>query len=123
MNVSDRNRLLSQPWVGASWEGFVIEQVLNRLTAAGQRFEAFHFRTSDQYELDLLLELSHERWAIEIKLTTNPGSDDVMRLEQAAALVGVDQRFLVSQVATSVQGERTASCNLPWLLERVGQLS
>jgi uncharacterized protein len=122
MNVSERDGLLSQPWVGASWEGFVIEQVLNRLTAAGRHFEAFHMRTSDQYEIDLLLEFSRERWAIEVKLTTNPSSDDVMRLEKAAALVGADQRVLVSQVATSVQGERTVSCNLSWLLERVGRL-
>jgi predicted AAA+ superfamily ATPase len=52
--------------VGASWEGFVIEQVLNRLRAAGERFEAFHLRTSDQNEVDLLLEFSRERWAIEV---------------------------------------------------------
>lgn len=45
-----------------------------------------------------------------------------MRLEKVADRVQVDRRFLVSQVATSVQGERTASCNLPWLLEQIGQL-
>lgn len=28
MNVSDRDTLLGQPWVGASWEGFVIEQIV-----------------------------------------------------------------------------------------------
>jgi hypothetical protein len=71
--------------------------------------------------MDLLLEFPRERWAIEVKLTTNPSSDDVMRLEKAAALVGADQRVLVSQVATSVQGEGTASCNLAWLLERLGR--
>ena len=28
LNVRDRDTLLNQPWVGASWEGFVIEQIL-----------------------------------------------------------------------------------------------
>jgi hypothetical protein len=70
-----------------------------------------------------VLELPRERWAIEVKLTTHPGSDDVTRLESAASLIGVDRRFLVSQVATNVQGERTTSCNLPWLLERLEQIS
>lgn len=123
MNVPDRERLLMQPWVGASWEGFVIEQVINRLASVGQRFQAFYLRTSDQYEIDLVLDLSRERWAIEVKLTTEPSSDDILRLEKTAKLVAADQRFLVSQVATSVQGESTASCNLQWLMERVAQLS
>jgi predicted AAA+ superfamily ATPase len=118
MNVPDREALLVQPWVGASWEGFVIEQLLNTLSAAGQYVEAFHLRTSDQYEIDLVLDLPRERWAIEVKLTTQPSSSDVMRLEKAADLVSADRRLLVSQVTTSVQGERTASCNLPWLLEQ-----
>ncbi|HEU4580978.1 MAG TPA: ATP-binding protein [Polyangiaceae bacterium] len=118
MNVPDREALLLQPWVGASWEGFVIEQLLNTLSASGQHCEAFHLRTSDQYEIDLIVDLPRERWAIEVKLTTQPSSDDVMRLDKAADLVSADRRLLVSQVATSVQGERTASCNLPWLLEQ-----
>ena len=28
LNLSQERELLNQPWVGASWEGFVIEQVL-----------------------------------------------------------------------------------------------
>jgi uncharacterized protein len=119
MSSHDRERLLAQPWVGASWEGFVIEQLLDRLSSIGCPFQAHYLRTSDQYEIDLLLELPRERWAIEVKLTTQPSSADILRLETAAALVGADQRLLVSQVATSVQGHGTASCNLPWLLERL----
>ncbi len=122
MNVPERDALLVQPWVGSSWEGFVIEQLLNCLTATGQAFEAFYLRTSDQYEIDLLLDLPKERWAIEVKLTTQPNSADIMRLDKVADLVQADRRLLVSQVTTSVQGERTSSCNLPWLLEQVAQL-
>ncbi|MEO8183431.1 MAG: DUF4143 domain-containing protein [Deltaproteobacteria bacterium] len=61
MNVPERETLLVQPWVGASWQGFVIEQLLNCLAAAGQAFEAFYLRTSDQHEIDLIVDLPKER--------------------------------------------------------------
>jgi predicted AAA+ superfamily ATPase len=121
LNVRNRDELLAQPWVGASWEGFVIEQILGALSAVGKPAEAFHLRTSDQHEIDLILALDHELWAIEVKLTTNPGSDDLRRLEKTAELIGADRRFLVSQTTQVIEGEKTVSCSLPWLLERAAQ--
>jgi predicted AAA+ superfamily ATPase len=56
LGVSDLEQLHLQPWLGASWEGFVIEQTFAALSAAGRRAPAFFFRTSDGYELDLVLE-------------------------------------------------------------------
>ena len=52
LNVSDDRALLAQPWVGASWEGFVIEQMIGEMSSRGMNFQAYYFRTSDQYELD-----------------------------------------------------------------------
>lgn len=48
LNVADARSLLAQPWVGARWEGYVIEQVLGELSSSGRQFEAYYFRTSDQ---------------------------------------------------------------------------
>jgi hypothetical protein len=56
LNVSDQRTLLAQPRVGASWEGYVIEQVLGVLSATGMNYDAYYFRTSDRYELDLVLD-------------------------------------------------------------------
>ena len=56
MNVADLDQLYRQPWLGHSWKGFVIEQTLATLAAAGKRAQPFFFRTSDGYELDLLLD-------------------------------------------------------------------
>ena len=72
LNVENADALLSQPWVGASWEGYVIQQLLSALETKGTVHNAFHLRTSDQREIDLILELGGERWAIEIKLTSRP---------------------------------------------------
>jgi predicted AAA+ superfamily ATPase len=117
LSVGSRETLLVQPWVGASWEGFVIEQILGSLQATGRRAEAFYLRTSDQYEIDLVLSIDGEVWAIEVKLTTNPAADDLRRLDKTADLIGAHRRFLVSQASRVVEGERTVSCSLPWLVE------
>ena len=119
LNVTDEKALLSQPWVGASWEGFVIEQAIGVLNTAGRLFEAFFFRTSDQHEIDLVLELDGELWAIEVKLTASPGPGDMARLDKAADLIGATRRYLVSKTKRTVGGIKRASCNLPWLLEKL----
>ena len=40
-------------------------QVISEMSAAGRVFEAFYFRTSDQYEADLVLEVAGELWALD----------------------------------------------------------
>jgi predicted AAA+ superfamily ATPase len=119
LNVRDERTLLAQPWVGASWEGFVIEQAIGELSSRGCSFQAYYLRTSDQYELDLLLDLGSERWAVEVKLTGSPGPADMARLDKAADLIGASRRFLVSQTGRSAGDEERASCNLAGLIKRL----
>ncbi|OQW88833.1 MAG: ATPase [Rhodoferax ferrireducens] len=65
LNLEDRNALLGHPVAGASWEGFVIENLIN---AAPPFTVPGFYRTAGGAEIDLLLELpGGERWAIEVK--------------------------------------------------------
>ena len=66
LGIADHNSLAGHPVVGASWEGFVIE---NLLSAASPGTKASFYRTSAGAEVDLVLELLGSRgpWAIEIK--------------------------------------------------------
>ena len=66
LGIADHNSLAGHPVVGASWEGFVIE---NLLSAAPPATKASFYRTSAGAEVDLVLELPGSRgpWAIEIK--------------------------------------------------------
>lgn len=66
LGIEDHNALAGHPVVGASWEGFVIE---NLLAVAPPLTMASFYRTSAGAEIDLLLELPGKRglWAIEIK--------------------------------------------------------
>ena len=66
LGVTDFNSLAGHPVAGASWKGFVIENLLS-VAPAGTR--ASFYRTSAGAEIDLVLELPGSRapWAIEIK--------------------------------------------------------
>jgi len=119
LNVSDKNTLLSQPWVGASWEGFVIEHTIGELELLGKNFEAYYFRTSDQYELDLVLDLGAELWAVEVKLSSSPTRTDLARLKKTADLIRAKRCFLVSQTRKTVGDERLVSCDLSGLIDRI----
>ena len=105
--------------MGASWEGYVIEQVLGELSAHGRRFDAYYFRTSDQYELDLVLNFGKELWAVRVKLTSSPALEDMARLDKTADMIKASRRFLVSQTLRSSGNGRRTSCNLPSFLDHL----
>ena len=121
LNVTDRETLLTQPWVGASWEGFVIEQALGFLSAKGRPFEPYYFRTNDQYELDLVLDFGKELWAVEVKLTASPTAADMERLNRTSDLIHAKRRFLVSNTVSSLGTGESVSCNLDGLLKFLGE--
>ena len=65
LNIESHEDLLGHPVVGASWEGFAIE---NPITAAPAGAVPLFYRTAAGAEIDLLLEIpKHGLWAIEIK--------------------------------------------------------
>ena len=74
LGIGDYNSLCGHPVVGASWEGFVME---NLLSSAPAGTKASFYRTSAGAEVDLVLELPGGRspWAVEIKrsLGASPG--------------------------------------------------
>jgi len=116
LGATNLQGLLVQPWVGASWEGFCIEQILRTLTYADRRVEPHFFRTTGGQEIDLVFALEKQLWAIEFKLTTSPAPQDFEQLNATADLIGATRRALVSRVTKSTMGKDTASCSLPDLL-------
>jgi predicted AAA+ superfamily ATPase len=91
LGIEDQNELAGHPVVGASWEGFVIE---NLLAVAPTRTEASFYRATGGAEIDLVLDIPKRgRWAIEIKrgLTARPEKG----FHQACDDIKPDRRFLV----------------------------
>jgi predicted AAA+ superfamily ATPase len=65
LGIADYNALSGHPVAGASWEGFVIE---NLIAAAPARTIPSFYRTAAGAEIDLVLEIpGHGLWAFEIK--------------------------------------------------------
>jgi len=115
--------LWHQPWVGASWEGFVIQQVLGTLAALGLPADGHFFRTSDGYEIDLLVKPGRERWAIEAKLSSRPAPEDFDRLNRTADLAGADRRYLVARVTSAALGPRGGVVSLADLIRLLRRLA
>jgi len=68
--IPDFETLLGHPAIGASWEGYVIENILNKLS---DKWRYSFYRTSAQAEVDLILEGPEQKiWAIEVKRSLAP---------------------------------------------------
>ncbi len=97
--------VLSHPVVGASWEGFVIE---NLIAAAPFGTDAWFYRTRAGAEIDLLLQLPDRRlWAVEVKRSAAPGTGK--GFARAAADLEADERFVVHPGRESFPLSRTTT--------------
>ena len=73
LGIGSLERLAGHPVVGASWEGFVLQ---NLLAALPRRSRASFYRTAVGAEIDLVIEhAGGELWAVEIKRNLSGGLD------------------------------------------------
>ena len=101
LNISDYDTLLGHPVLGASWEGFIVESIIQRLS---NKWQYSYYRTSGQTELDLVLEgPKNEVIAVEVKRSIAPtvsrgfhsASDDIKATRKVVVYPG-DDRFPLS---------------------------
>jgi uncharacterized protein len=119
LRIGSRAELLRHPAAGASWEGFVIEQILGALGAHGIDPNPSFLRTSDGYEIDLVLSARAKTVAIEVKLAASIAPQDLARLERAADLIGAEHRYVVCQTPVPAADARRGVLTLGTLIERV----
>ena len=70
LGVESGDDLARHPKVGASWEGFLIKEIVERLNARTE--ECFFWATHAGAELDLLIVSGQRRLGFEVKRTTAP---------------------------------------------------
>lgn len=71
LGITDKEQLLSHPIIGMSWEGFIVENILNMLDSNNDK--AYFYKTSSDNEIDLILERSNgDIIGVEIKRTLTP---------------------------------------------------
>jgi predicted AAA+ superfamily ATPase len=68
LGLEDADGLAGHPVYGASWEGFVVEQLVSALPG----WRASFYRTAKGAELDLVLERGGRRVAVECKASSAP---------------------------------------------------
>lgn len=79
LDIPDKHSLLGHPKVGASWEGFALEQALQILRPNAPYFWGTHAGA----ELDLVFQLQGKRYGIEIKFSEAPALTPSMRISSA----------------------------------------
>jgi len=107
LGIDSYNALLSNPVLGKSWEGFVIENIHSILP---RRAETYFYRTAAGAEIDLVIKMpSSEVWAVEIKHGISPKLDkhysqtcDDVGATQKYVLYGGDDEFSVGRDVTVI---------------------
>lgn len=98
LGVETREELERHPTVGASWEGFALDQAITRLGARPE--EAYFWATHAGAELDLLVVRGSRRVGVEVKRTSAPrvsrsmrSAMEALRLERLDVVHAGDETF------------------------------
>jgi predicted AAA+ superfamily ATPase len=105
LGLTTMDELLSHPKVGASWEGFVIEQLLTLLEPR----EASFWATHQGAEIDLVTTIDSRRLAFEVKRTDQPRMTPSIRsalrdleLDNIYVVHAGNDRFEIAERVTAV---------------------
>jgi len=107
LNLPTKRDIEGHPKLGASWEGFVIDQLVQQLGVRPE--ETFHWRTHQGAELDLLVVRGGLRLGFEVKRTVAPTLTPSMRsamhdlkLKSLTVVHAGDQTFPLSKQVQAV---------------------
>ncbi|MEM6911332.1 MAG: ATP-binding protein [Verrucomicrobiota bacterium] len=115
LGIPEPEALQAHPKVGASWKGFVIEQIL----AATHNRDAYYWATHGGAELDLLLFHRGRRIGVEVKYTERPTTTRSTHI--ALEDLRLDELHLIHPGAhTFPLGETIQATTLPEFLQLVG---
>ena len=111
LDIRDQRDLERHPKVGASWEGFMLRQVVQHLGAPPD--ECFFWATHSGPELDLLWVRGRRRWGFEFKRTSSPrltrslrASLEDLDLQRAFVIHAGEKTFPLHRKVTAVAANR-----------------
>jgi predicted AAA+ superfamily ATPase len=107
LNLPTKRDIEGHPKLGASWEGFIIDQLVQQLGVNPE--ETYHWRTHQGAELDLLVVRGGLRLGFEVKRTVAPTLTPSMRsamhdlkLKSLTVVHAGDQTFSLSKQVQAV---------------------
>jgi len=92
LGIETYGDLLGHPCYGSSFEGYVIESILNRFP----RYQASFLRTSNGNELDLILSRGMKKYVVEIKSSTSANLG--RGFKSAIDMIQPDRAWVIAQV-------------------------
>lgn len=116
LGISDHNDLISNPIMGKSWEGFVLENIVSILPNS---VEPYYYRTAAGAEIDLVLKISSMKlWAIEIKHGVAPKIKP--SFHQASEDIKATDKFIVYGGSDEFQIDKnTTIISLPKMMNKL----
>ena len=120
LNLRRREDVESHPALGASWEGYVIEQLIGHLRAEPE--ECYFWATHSGAELDLLIVRGRQRRGFEIKRTAAPKVTNSMRSALQVLRLGALDVIHAGR-ATFPLAERIRAVSVTGLLDEIEPLA
>ncbi len=116
LGIGDYDALLSNPILGKSWEGFVVENIHSVLPRLA---EAYFYRTAAGAEIDLVIKMpNREVWAVEIKHGYAPKISK--HYSQTCDDIGATHKFVVYGGDDQFPiGENVRMISLPKIMEKL----
>ena len=118
LDLTTREQVLSHPKVGASWEGFILQQVIQLLGARST--QCFHWSTHSGAELDLLVVSGNRRYGFEVKRTEAPRltasmrtACDLLRLDRLDVVHAGEHRYLMADCVRALPASQLVEELLP----------
>lgn len=116
LGIDDHRALLAHPKLGASWEGFVVEQLLVRTGISN----AWFWGTHGGGEIDLLLDHRGQRVGVEIKRTDAPrltpsirNAIDDLELDRVIVAHAGRDRFPIASDVEAISAAELLASGLP----------
>ncbi|MEA1937055.1 MAG: ATP-binding protein [Patescibacteria group bacterium] len=97
LEIDSFNNLLGYPFLGSSWEGFMIENILSELP----EWKGYFYRTSSGSEINLILTKGGKKIAVEFKSSTAPVVSRGFYL--ALQDLKIEKAFIISPVVGTYQ--------------------
>ncbi|HEV8238020.1 MAG TPA: ATP-binding protein [Thermoanaerobaculia bacterium] len=114
LGIRNHRELELHPKVGASWEGFLLKEIIERLDVKDE--ECFYWATHGGAEVDLLIVRGQRRLGFEIKRTTTPRLTASMRqamrdlsLDSLDVVHAGDSSFLLAPSVRAISAYRLSS--------------
>jgi predicted AAA+ superfamily ATPase len=103
LNIGTPEQLDVHPARGASWEGFVMEDVIRRERLVRPHTQFSFWRTATGQEADLVMDRGGELIPIEIKANSGTNPHDARRLEGVLDDLGASRGYILGMGAPAEQ--------------------